>query len=137
MRAARIPEEALASATSFLEQRFRAAAILLYVSQAAGRAGGESDVDLGIVFGRSAVDPFAVASAKTELEAILAVPVDLTVLDHASPILRMEALRNHRLLSRQDPEEFERFVVRSLGEYFDLKRVREPIERALLSDTPA
>lgn len=133
--AAKISDEALERASLLLEERFRPVAVLLYGSHATGLAGAESDVDLGIVAGRSTIDPFAVASAKTELEAILGVAVDLAVLDDASPILRMEALRNHRLLSRRDSEAFERFVVRALGDYFDLKKVREPIEKALLSGT--
>ena len=60
--------------------------------------------------------------------------MDLVVLDTASPILRMEVLRRHRMLVQKDPERFEQFVVRTLAEYFDLKRVREPIERALFPE---
>ncbi|MGH7805314.1 MAG: type VII toxin-antitoxin system MntA family adenylyltransferase antitoxin [Candidatus Binatia bacterium] len=135
--AATVPGEALARAIALLEERFRPVAILLYGSHASGRAAAESDIDLGIVVGRDTIDPFSVASAKTELEAVLGRPVDLAVLDGASPILRMEALRNHRILSRRDPEAYERFVVRTLGDYFDLKKVREPIEKALLSGPPS
>ena len=129
--------EAQERAVTIIEERFHPAAILLYGSHAAGRARPGSDVDLGIVVGRDTLDAFAVASAKTDLEAIIDAPVDLAVLDGASPILRMETLRNHRVLRRRDPETFERFVVRTLGDYFDLKKVRAPIEKALLIGTNA
>jgi hypothetical protein len=45
----------------------------------------------------------------------------------------MEVLRSHRVLAMRDAEAFETFTVRTLMAYFDLKRVREPIERAILS----
>ena len=128
----RIREEVLQSAAELLEERFRPAAILLYGSQATGSAGPASDVDLAIVTG-GPVDTFALAAAKTDLEEVVGSPVDLAVLDGASPILRMEVLRGCRILRKRDPELFETFVVRALGEYFDLKKVREPIERALLA----
>jgi hypothetical protein len=37
----------------------------------------------------------------------------------------------------RDPEAFERFVVQALGAYFDLERVRAPIEAALLGNCGA
>jgi hypothetical protein len=57
--------------------------------------------------------------------------VDLVVLDSASPILAMEVLRSHRFLSQRNPQRWQRFVLRTLGAYFDLKRVRQPIEAAI------
>lgn len=44
----------------------------------------------------------------------------------------MEVLRRHRALALSDPEALERFVVRTLTDYFDLKMVRRPIEQALM-----
>ena len=64
---------------------------------------------------------------------MLAQSVDLVILDSASPILAMEILRAHRILTERDPEAFEAFTVRTLSAYFDLKRVRAPSERAILS----
>lgn len=128
-------EESLSRAVALLEERFAPAAILLYGSRAAGRAGPASDVDLAILAGERNVDPFEVARTKTDLEDLLHAPVDLVVLDGASPVLRMEVLRCSRVLRKSDPERFEAFVVRTTGEYFDLKKVREPIERALLEST--
>ncbi len=124
---------ALEGALSLLEKRLHPLAVLLFGSRATGRERSTSDFDLAILLGGPVPDPMALAEIRTDLEDVLGHDVNLVALDEASPIIRMEALRAHRLLRCRDPELFERFVVRTLGEYFDLKRVREPIERALLS----
>jgi predicted nucleotidyltransferase len=124
--------ERLARAVPLLERRLHPAAIVLFGSQATGHARPDSDVDLGVLLGGAAPDPFSMAGLKTDLEDLVGRPVDLVVLDSASPILAMEVLRSHRMLAQRDPELFEAFTVRSVLAYLDLKRVRAPIERALL-----
>jgi predicted nucleotidyltransferase len=130
-----LDDTTLASALSLLEERYHPLAVLLFGSHTSGHDKPDSDVDLGLFLGRAAPDAFSLAATRTDLEEILRKSVDLLVLDTASPILRMEVLRRHRTLVQRDPERFEQFVVRTLGEYFDLKRVREPIERALFPET--
>lgn len=120
-------------AVQLLEKRLRPAAIVLFGSRAGGAARPDSDFDLGLLCGRPLPDFMVVAGLKTELEDILGGSVDLVVLDAASPILSMEVLRSHRILAKRDPEALETFTVRTLMAYYDLKRVREPIERAMLS----
>jgi predicted nucleotidyltransferase len=129
-----LDDTTLAAALSLLEERYQPLAVLLFGSHASGLEKPDSDVDLGLLLGRAAPDAFSLARTQTDLEEVLGKSVDLVVLDTASPILRMEALRRHRILVQKDPERFEQFVVRTLGEYFDLKRVREPIERALFPE---
>lgn len=120
-------------AVQLLQERLHPAAIVLFGSRAGGRPRPDSDVDLGVLCGRPLPDAFTVAGLETDLEDILGGSVDLVVLDAASPILAMEVLRAHRVLAMRDPEAFETFTVRTIMAYFDLKRVREPIERAILS----
>ncbi len=129
----RFDDAALASALTLLEERHHPLAVLLFGSYAGDQQTPGSDVDLGVLLGDPNPDALALAKTQTDLEQALGRDVDLVILDTASPILRMEALRRHRLLVNRDPERFEAFVVRTLGEYFDLKRVREPIERALFA----
>lgn len=92
----------------------------------------DSDVDLAALLGAPCPDAFALRSLGTDLEAVLGREVDLVILDTASPVLAMEVLRRHRVLVNHRPEFLENFVVKTLGAYFDLKRVRRPIEDALL-----
>lgn len=123
--------------SALIDDRLRPAAIVLFGSQVTGRARPESDVDFGVLVGREAPDAFGIAQLKTELEAAMGQEVDVVVLDSASAILAMEVLRSHRLLAGRDPEAFEAFIVRTLSAYFDLKRTRAPIERAILSPESA
>ena len=127
-------DASLERAIAMLEERFSPAAIVLFGSRARGTQRRASDFDLAILVGTTSLDALAVAATKTDLEAMLHRDADLIVLDGASPILAMEILRNHRVLRCGDAEAWERFMVHTLGAYFDLKRVREPIERALLSE---
>ena len=121
----------LEEAVALIDRRFSPAAILLYGSAAAGQLRRDSDIDIAILFGDRAPDRFELAAAQTDIEALVGRDVDLVVLDTASPILSMEVLRQHRVLMNRQPELLEDFVVKTLGAYFDLKRVRRPIEEAL------
>lgn len=128
-----VPVDAkLEQAAALLEERFDPRAIVLFGSRAQGRQRADSDYDLAMLVGRPVPDVFAVATARSDVEDLLGGDVDLVVLDEASPILAMEILRGHVVLRRRDPDAFENFVVQTLGAYFDLKRVREPIESALV-----
>ena len=119
-------------AVPLLRERFHPSAILLYGSHAKGTAGPASDVDLGLVASAERPDAFDLMAARADLEERLHSPVDLVVLDAASPILAMEALRHHRLLDLVERETWEAFQVRVSREYFDLKMIRRPVEEALL-----
>ncbi len=125
-------DEAIERAADLIDERLAPAAILLFGSLARGAAREASDVDFGVLLGRRPPEPLAIADLVAELEGLARRSVDLVVLDQASPILCMEVLRSHRVLRRRDPEALEAFTARTLLMYDDLKRVRAPIERALL-----
>ena len=128
-----LDEAGLTRVLTLIEERHAPIAVLIYGSRSSGVETEASDVDLGILFGALPPSQLVLVETKGDLEEILGRDVDLVALDSASPILRMEILRNHRLLRNRDPEAFEAFVVKTLAEYFDLKRIREPIERALFA----
>lgn len=130
-------EPGLERAVALLTERFRPSAIVLFGSRARAEEQPASDYDIGSLLATRTPDPFDVSATEVDLEDVLGAPVDLVVLDHASPILAMEVLRSNRMLREDDPERFETFVVKTLGAYFDLKRVRPPIEAALLRGAPA
>lgn len=110
-------------------------AVLLYGSRLSTTPPADADTDIAVLLGTPAVDPFALAKLRTDLEAILRTDADLVVLDDASPILAMQVLRKHRMLYREDESAWHEFVARTLTDYFDLKRTRAPIEAALLSSS--
>lgn len=121
----------LQDALTLIERRLQPAAILLYGSAASGQLRPDSDIDIGVLLDGPA-DPFELAALRTDAEALLGRDVDLVVLDIASPILAMEVLRQHRVMVNHRPQLLENFIIKTLGAYFDLKRVRQPIEAALL-----
>ena len=55
---------------------------------------------------------------------------DLVVVNDAGPIIGMQLKAGIRLFARKN--EYEEFFVRTLNEYDDLKRLRAPIEEAVL-----
>ena len=128
---AELSDACLGAAVELITRTLEPAAILLFGSAAGDRLRADSDVDLAVLLGHLSPDAFALASLRTDLAELLGRDVDLAVLDTASPILAMEVLRRHRLLANPRPEVLRRFTVRTLGSYFDLKRVRRPIEESL------
>lgn len=108
------------------------AAVLLFGSHARGRATAASDIDLAVLVARRPPGWEAVQRLRGDLEDALSSPVDLVVLDDASPILAMQVLREGSLLACRDPEALQAFTVRTLTDYADLKIIRREAERRLL-----
>jgi len=126
------PDAALSQAVALLQQRFDPVAILLYGSYARRQAHPGSDIDLAMFQPRSKPDIFELNLARVDLEDLCRRPIDLVILEEASPVLAMQILRNHQLLALQDRRPLDAFVVKTLTDYADLKIVRRPIEEALL-----
>jgi len=127
------PTPAIAKAVAEIERQLRPAAVLLFGSEATGRANALSDVDLAVLLDRHATTPIlTIRTVASDVEAIVGRPVDLVVLNAASPVIAMQVLRGGRLLSCASAECLEEFTVRTLTDYADLKIVRRPIEERLL-----
>jgi len=127
------PSPPIAAAVAEIERRLRPAAVLLFGSAATARATRLSDVDFAILLARRAAEEIVEINAVVgDIEALVGRAVDLVVLDHASPVVAMQVLGSGRLLSCCDPEALERFTVRTLTDYADLKITRRTIEERLL-----
>jgi predicted nucleotidyltransferase len=105
-------------------------AVFLFGSAVTGHVGHESDVDVGILFAEAPA-----AAARVELRERLSREfgrdVDLVVLNDASPIVVRQALKGVCAFVR-DTSALVHFKVRANGAYDDLKRVRRPIELAIV-----
>jgi len=114
-----------------LEGRWGLDALWIFGSRASGTARSDSDVDVAALF-RTRPTPVELFAFRGELEQIAGMPVDIIDLEGASPILAMQVLRLGKLLVDACPSRRINFVAHLPGRYEDLKRIREPIERALL-----
>jgi predicted nucleotidyltransferase len=99
------------------------AAAWLFGSVARGTARADSDVDVGVLF--TEAPPRTLAGyhfdLEGELETLLRVPVQLVVLNHVSPELAVQVIREGKLLVDQDRSRRVEFEVRSRFEYWDLE----------------
>jgi len=60
-------------------------------------------------------------------------PVDIVLLRTADPIIQMQVLRYGKLLYVRNQKLLDEFVIKICGSYYDLKKIREPIEREILN----
>ena len=99
-----------------------AAAVYLFGSVARGSAHARSDVDIAVLL---AEDPPPTLEGlqldlEDELTRRLGLPVQLVVLNWASPDLIHRVLRDGRIVLDRDRSQRIRFEVRARNEYFDL-----------------
>lgn len=109
-------------------------AVYLFGSHAKGRATAASDVDIAILFEhRKIPDGQAILDLQEALAGRLHVSsVDLVVMNNINPIMKYQIFRHGRIVLKKDMKQLNSFRVRSLTDYADVKRMRAPIERAIL-----
>ncbi|MCG3154932.1 MAG: hypothetical protein DKINENOH_01528 [bacterium] len=106
---------------------------LLYGSILTPYFNADSDLDLGVFFGRpvSSGDKLGLQHL---LEEALAqqYEFDLVVLDTADPIIAMQILANGRLIVEEDRLAFIRYKARMISQYLDFKMDRKRLEDRIL-----
>lgn len=116
---------------AFFEKIPGIAAVYLFGS-AAKKTKKPEDIDIAVLFDDNAIpDIHSRLKWREDLTVLLKKEVDLVVLNKANPILRHQVLHGN-LLVNNDPDRVNRFFVRTVMEYTDLKRIRAPIEKNLL-----
>lgn len=58
--------------------------------------------------------------------------VDIVVLNDASPIIAMQAIKNGIPLFIRNQKEYQKFEIKLITDYADLKMIREPFEKNIL-----
>jgi uncharacterized protein len=105
--------------------------VLLFGSAASGKMTQDSDIDIGILFEHNP-DIYQVNELKSELNSIFKREIDIAVLNSASPILKMQVLKNGVLAWAKDKKPYNQFFVDTINQYDDLKQVRKICEDNIL-----
>jgi len=122
-----VGDEVTAKLRGVLEARTDVVVAYLFGSAARGELRPSSDVDVAVLISVTAdagLPEATLASLETSLQADLQEaahrPVDLVILNHASPDLIHRVLRDGVLLIERDRSARIRFEVRSRNDYFDV-----------------
>lgn len=109
------------------------AAVLLFGSAARGQLRPDSDVDVAALFEHARVPSFEERlMLQQRLEEAVQRDVDLVVLNDAPTILARQALTSGILIACPNSRVYHEFVIRLATEYADFKRIRKPIEDAVI-----
>lgn len=115
------------------------AAVYLHGSVARGDSRPGSDLDVAILFEQD--PPRTLEGLHTalsdDLHATLGRPVDLVILNHASPDLVHRVLRDGVLVCEPNRSARIRFEVRLRNEYFDMEPIRKLYRRSVVQGTAA
>jgi predicted nucleotidyltransferase len=119
------------SLKNIFSERQKIILAFVYGSYASKRISPSSDVDIGILF--KTIPPMDAINDITEaLSSILTREVDLVILNQASPILKMQILKNGILLYASKRKYFHQFYTDTVNQYDDLKRIRKKCEENIL-----
>ena len=91
----------------------------------------QSDVDVAVLFDKMPTFSDVVTLRNTTSVATDR-DVDIVVLNNSSPIIRMQVLKNGRLIKGRDSAAYNNFFVKTVKEYDDLKRIRKEAEENIL-----
>jgi uncharacterized protein len=90
-----------------------------------------SDVDIGVFF-KTAPDRNTINHVVEKLSSILQREIDLVILNQASPVLKMQILKNGILLHAPKRKHFYQFFTDTVNQYDDLKQIRKLCEENIL-----
>ena len=118
---------------SVLESDPRVAFALLFGSRGRGRAHERSDVDIAVGLAPDRrLSVREIGDLISRLETASGHPVDLVLLDEASPGLAYRAFRDGRVIFHRDRSAFVARKARAILEYLDFRPVEEQFAHAVL-----
>lgn len=112
-------------------------AAYLFGSVARGQSGPLSDLDVALLFDRQTLDADARVAAAARCQTILAsessLPVQVSLLNDASPSFVHRVLREGVLLRGANDPRRVSFEARALTEYLDFQPLMDRFDRALMA----
>ena len=116
---------------SFFKAKDGISLVFLFGSLVRDQMNSQSDVDVGILFDK-VPDFYEINNIKGELSSLIKKEVDLAVLNEASPILRMQVLKNGVMILEKQKNAYSFFYSKTVQEYDDLKQIRKTCEDNIL-----
>lgn len=105
--------------------------VFLFGSAASRKMAEGSDIDIGILF-EFQLDFYKVNEFKNELSSMFKRDIDIANLNSASPVLKMQVLKNGVLVFAKDKKIYNQFYVDAINQYDDLKQTRKICEDNIL-----
>lgn len=106
---------------------------ILFGSEAKKMANYESDIDIALLYNAGKKpSSWDLLQFQQNLTDLMHRQVDLVVLNDASPIIAMQAIKNGIPLFIRDQKAYQKFEIRLITDYADLKILREPFEKNIL-----
>ena len=103
----------------------------MFGSAVSERLTEKSDLDIAVLF-NSTPDFSLLVKIRDEISECMGREIDLVVLNDASPVIRMQVLKNGKLLKSEDTVIYSNFFVKTVKEYDDLKYIRKEAEENIL-----
>ncbi len=125
------PQDVMSKLAAFFAGKSDVLLVFVFGSMASGKTTVMSDIDVAVLF-TNAPDVYGINDLRDELTERLKKEVDIAVLNEASPILKMQVLKNGMLTFRRDAAAYNRFFVDTLNQYDDLKQTRKSSEENIL-----
>lgn len=111
----------------------RVAYALLFGSEARGQSSSFSDVDVAVGFAKGIrLEPREIGELTARLEHAVERPVDLVIVEEASPPLAYRIFRDGRLLVDRDHAALVATKTRAILEYLDFKPIEQMCARGVL-----
>jgi predicted nucleotidyltransferase len=126
-----IPPEIETTVKDFFSFDVRARLVFVFGSAVEQRFSADSDVDIGVLLEKD-IESIQLHEISQAISEKLRREVDLVNLRDASPILKMQILKNGVLLLCSNPEDYSEFFTQTIKQYEDLKIIRRPIEQNIL-----
>lgn len=105
----------------------------LFGSRVSGKATMNSDVDIALYFNEGQLPVMdQLLGLEDRMTSHLGQEVDILVLNSATPVIRMQVLKNGKRILENNRRAYIRFFIKTVNEYDCLKRVRQVNERNIL-----
>ena len=106
----------------------------IFGSAVSGRFTGQSDVDIAVLFS-NAFDASGFMKIRNEAADAAGREIDLVVLNDASPVIRMQVLKNGKMIKSTSTSIYRTFIVRTVKEYDDLLFIKKKPKKVYRGET--